>query len=178
MIKKRLQNEHFFLWIFIAAIIAILVKFFIFDIVRISGQSMEPTLKDGQTVFVSKLAYGIEIPFKNTLLVQWKKIEVGDAVLFLNGTNMVVKRCVATEKIPLEFSSESEYSLIVGGKKSEGKSYFKIPLSQEQFDFLSQYSCVPDGMFLAIGDNYNSSIDSRDFGFVTNKNVAGKVLCR
>ena len=178
MAKKFSEKKHFkapfLLVIFLALIIAFFFRLFVFDLLRISGHSMQPKLKDGQIVFVSKLSYGIEIPFKSTLLFQWKKVKEGDIVVFLNDTNMVVKRCVATEKIPLEFSSDSEYSLIVGGKNNS----CRIPLSEQQFRFLSQYSCVPDGTFLAIGDNYDLSIDSRDFGFIPNKNVAGKVLCR
>ena len=37
---------------------------------------------------------------------------------------------------------------------------------------------VPDGYILAVGDNYEVSVDSRDYGFVSVKNVLGKVLCK
>lgn len=169
------RNEHRkqlspIIFIFLGFFLALILKLFVFDLTKISGESMSPTLENGKIVVINKLAYGFVIPFKNQMILQWKRVQQGDVVIFLQGTKVVVKRCVATENFPLEFSSESEYSLNVGGKK--------IPLSKEQFVFLSQYSCVPDGMFLAIGDNYNSSIDSRDFGFVYIKNVAGKVLCK
>ena len=172
-----MKNYSLVFYIFLGIIIGIFLKLFVFDFTKVEGSSMEPTLKNEQIVCIRKLSYGLVIPFKNRLFLQWKQINQNDVIIFFSNNNLLVKRCVATseqnfsvKKTPLEFSDKSEYSLIVGEKN--------IPLTEEQFAFFSQYSCVPKGMFLAIGDNYASSIDSRNFGFVNEKNVAGKVLCK
>ena len=47
------------------------IKFFLIDIYHISGKSMEPTLKDGSKVAVSKIAYGLLIPFTQNFLIKW-----------------------------------------------------------------------------------------------------------
>ena len=49
------------------------IKFFLIDIYHISGKSMEPTLKDGSKVAVSKIAYGLLIPFTQNFLIKWSE---------------------------------------------------------------------------------------------------------
>ena len=41
---------------------------------------------------------------------------------------------------------------------------------------MSQYDSVPDGYILALGDNLSESVDSRSYGFVSVKNVTGKII--
>ena len=53
-----------------------------------------------------------------------------------------------------------------------------IPLTQEQYLNLKNSSAVPKGYILAIGDNYEVSVDSRTYGFVSERNILGKVLCK
>ena len=52
----------------------------------------------------------------------------------------------------------------------------KISLSESQYQRIKYSSYVPEGMILAIGDNYSESIDSRDYGFVSTKNILAKVM--
>lgn len=130
---------------------------------------MSPALEDGQIIFVNKLAYGLVNPFNAELLFTWKKPEQGDAVIYLYENSWVVKRCVATEGTPLEYFSDSEYNLIVGNKK--------ISLNSIQFHKMNASKKVPEGYILAIGDNYNISYDSRNYGFVPQKNIIGKIIC-
>ena len=52
----------------------------------------------------------------------------------------------------------------------------KIKLTQEQFSKMHQFKKVPDGYILVIGDNYNNSVDSRDYGFISEKNVIGRII--
>ena len=54
----------------------------------------------------------------------------------------------------------------------------EIPLTESQYMRLKDAAQVPEGYILAVGDNYEVSVDSRDYGFVSVKNVLGKVLCK
>ena len=59
MQKDEKKARHFIVPLFIGLCIGIAVKLFVIDFLHISGRSMEPAIKDGETVFVNKLAYGL-----------------------------------------------------------------------------------------------------------------------
>ena len=139
-------------------LLAIFVKLFILDIVVVSGTS------------INKLAYGIVKPFSSSFFIQWKTPKQNDIVIYLYNDKMVVKRCVATELTPLEYSNNSEYSVKVNEKL--------IPLTEQQFHRIKNSDRVPQGMIFAVGDNYLESVDSRNYGFVSVNNIIGKVLCK
>ena len=174
---KFTENEHknstkpiYFLTIIISLFVCLFIKIFILDFVKISGNSMETTFHDGQIVAVSKILYGIVKPFTSEFIVQWKTPRVNDIVIFLHGDKMLIKRCIATEKVPLEYIEDYEYYLKVENNQ--------IPINETQFTFLKQYDKVSDNCIFVLGDNFRESIDSRDFGFISTKNVIGKVLCK
>ena len=162
------RTDNFLLLLIIGAAAGALIKLFAIDVLRISGNSMEPALKDGSFAAVDKLAYGLLVPFAGHFFMQWAEPKAGDAVIFLHNDKIVVKRCVAISGAPLDFLREPEYSLVVNGKK--------IPLTKTQYDGLSPFSEVPNGYVLALGDNLEKSIDSRDYGFVSVKNIMGKII--
>lgn len=147
-----------------------IVKLFAVEVLHVSGTSMESAIHDKSTVVVNKLAYGIIKPFSNSLLVQWQEPKVGDIVIYLYNNKIVVKRCVACEGQSLEYSSNPVYTVKVGDNE--------IPLTESQYMRLKDAAQVPEGYILAVGDNYEVSVDSRDYGFVSVKNVLGKVLCK
>jgi signal peptidase I len=151
-------------------LIGLFLKLFVFDVLHIQGTSMQPALRDGGTVVVNKLAYGIVKPFSDTLITEWAQPQPGDIIIFLYNNKIVIKRCVAVGGTPLEYSTDSGYTLHVGTKT--------IPLTGLQYHRMMTSTVVPEGTILAVGDNYALSIDSRTYGFVPVKNVIGKVLCR
>ncbi len=157
----------FFLPIIIGLTVGIILKVFIFDIVRVSGDSMNPTIQPESTVIINKLAYGLANPISAKLFVQWAKPQKNDIIIYLYNNKTVVKRCVAIAGEPLDFSSDSQYTMIVGEKQ--------FPLSEQQFQRIKFDSVVPDDTILAIGDNPEASVDSRDYGFIPTKYIIGRV---
>ena len=162
------RKDNFLLLLIIGATAGLLIKLFAVDILRISGKSMEPSISDGSFAFVNKLAYGITVPFKGVFLIQWSEPQKGDAIIYLHNDKIVVKRCAAVAGEHLDFLSEQEYSLAVNGNK--------IPLTESQYEGLKPFSIVPAGYVLALGDNLSQSIDSRDYGFISVKNITGKII--
>ncbi len=156
--------------IFTGLIIGILLKLFVFDILHISGHSMEPNLNNGDSVIVNKLAYGLVVPFKSSFFFQWAKPKNGDVVIFLHDNKIVCKRVCATEGCHLDFSKNSGYSLIVQNKN--------IELTHDQFQNLYSFEQVPQDYVLVLGDNMQQSVDSRDYGFVSVHNITGKIIGR
>ena len=165
---KERKKDNILIFLIIGLLLGIFVKLFVLDILTINGQSMLPSIQDKNTVFVNKLAYGIAVPFSSKFFVQWATPKKNDIVIFLHDNKIVVKRCVLLSNEQLEFLLDTKYNLIVGGEK--------IPLTKEQYINLSKYEQVPDGFVFVLGDNYNSSIDSRDYGFVSTKNITGKII--
>jgi signal peptidase I len=67
----------------IAAIIAIFVRTFFFQIYKIPTTSMVPTLMPGDKIFVSKLTYGPKVPFTTFRLPGFRDPERLDVVVFI-----------------------------------------------------------------------------------------------
>jgi signal peptidase I len=69
-----------------AFIAALFLKGFVFDFMFVEGSSMEPGLMPGQVVMVSRLAYGIRVPFQvrsgGRYLVRWRMPSENDVVVF------------------------------------------------------------------------------------------------
>ncbi|WP_296850345.1 signal peptidase I [Treponema sp.] len=166
------QNKMLTMIVCIGLFIGFLLKMFVFEILTVSGESMSPSIQDGEKLFVNKLAYGIVKPYGEELLAQWKCPERGDVVIYLYNNKIVVKRCVATSGDELEVKGDSEYNYTL--KTGD----LTIGLSQVQYLNLKDSTSVPEGYILAIGDNYEVSVDSRSYGFVPAHNILGKVLCK
>ena len=165
-------KRHIIAYIAIGVVLGILLRVFVIDVEKVAGTSMVPSINEGDTVFINKLAYGIENPFSNSLLVQWAEPEIGDIVVYYMNNKLVMKRCVATEFMALDFSKNSGYSLCIGGTENP----LEIPLTEQQYQRIKYDTSVPEGTILAIGDNYNESVDSRNYGFIQVNCILGKVL--
>lgn len=157
-----------FRFMLIGICIGILLKLFVFDILKVEGLSMEPAVRSGSYLIVNKLAFGLAKPFSSTFFIQWATPQKGDIVIYFYNNHIVVKRCIAIEKEQLEIIVDSEYILKVNQKI--------IPLTEQQYLNLKDSIRVPEGRILAVGDNYRESIDSRDYGFVSTANILGKAI--
>ncbi len=166
------SNKNIFLIVCAGLFFGLILKLFVFEILTVSGESMTPCLHDGDKIFINKLAFGIVKPYGDKLLFQWKKPERGNIVIYLYNNKIVVKRCLAVSGDLLEFSRDNEYNYYaeVCGTK--------LLLSESQYQNLKNSESVPEGYILAIGDNQKVSVDSRTYGFVSEKSVLGKVLCK
>src|SRR5258708_27807537 len=77
--------------------------------------SMNPTIMEGDRIFVNKLAYDLKIPFTTKHLATWANPQRGDVVVFYaptDGTRMV-KRVMA---VPGDTIAMRENQLIVNGQ--------------------------------------------------------------
>ena len=156
--------------VFVAALlIASLMKAFVLDVVSVSGSSMMPTLKDGQLVLVNKLAWGLRLPVTRRYLVRWGSPKAGDIAVFLRDGTYTIKRCIATEGMPLALSDTGGYSVLVGNTR--------IPLTESQYKrMINEAGAVPCGKVFVAGDNLAASFDSRDYGPVSADAFCGRVI--
>lgn len=154
--------------IFFGLLIGLFLKLFVFDFLKISGKSMEPTLSSGNHIVINKAAYGIQNPFTKKYYFTWKSPKKNDVVTFLNDNKIVVKRCVLTEGDSLEILVDSGYHIIINNQK--------VPLSEFQYLQFAGTKTVPSGYIFVLGDNFLYSVDSRDYGFVSTKSIKGKAI--
>ncbi len=145
-----------------AAVYATLIVTFGFQVARVEGHSMAPTLADQDRLIVNKLAYRIGEP------------HLGDIVMlyYPNDPNKsFVKRVIA---------EEGQQVRIV-----DGKVYRNDLLLDDSFvpaDYRSHDDwgpqVIPEGYYFVMGDHRNNSSDSRHWGFVPKKYIIGKVQLR
>ncbi|MDR1637653.1 MAG: signal peptidase I [Treponema sp.] len=79
------------LWAFVTAVA---MKLFLFDLVIADGSSMEPAIRPGNVLVVSRLAYGFRLPWARSYLWRWSAPGIGDVLVFYTPEGQrVVKRC-------------------------------------------------------------------------------------
>lgn len=170
--KKKLHIINFLISLVLGLLLIGLIKLFVFDFIKISGHSMNPSIKDKETICINKLAYGLINPSYKDFIFQWAKPKQGDVVLFLHDNKIVIKRCLLIEGDSLEILLNKNYTSMYGLRIGETI----IPITHEQKQWIENYSHVPEGFVFVAGDNLEHSIDSRDYGFVSVKNITGKIV--
>ena len=82
--------------VMLALATAFILKLFIFDFIIAQGNSMEPAIKNGAVLIVSRLRYGIRLPWRQEYLIRWSSPREGDVVVFYTPTGeLAVKRCIS-----------------------------------------------------------------------------------
>ena len=145
-----------------AAVYATLIVTFGFQVARVEGQSMAPTLADQDRLIVNKLAYRLGEP------------NVGDIVMLyypLNPNKSFVKRVIA---------EEGDQVRVVDGRVFRNEVRMDdsfVPTDYRSHDDWGP-QVVPEGYYFVMGDHRNNSSDSRHWGFVPKKYIIGKVQLR
>lgn len=147
---------------------------YFFPVIKVSGNSMVPTIADGDLLLFWNFAYGIKKPLKNAYFVMWNAPHKDDIVLFIINGRPVVKRVALCSGTVLEhYEKDGAYYLLLDN--------YALKLDAESYRTIfgdGSIKTVPTGYFFALGDNVRLSEDSRHYGFVANTSVLGKVLCK
>lgn len=188
-----------------ALLIAGFIRTFIVSPYKIPSGSMVPTLLIGDFLFVSKYAYGTDIPFTDIRLNE-KQPKRGDIVVFRKqiGTAPMtnyIKRIVAipgdtigwkneqllinNQALPVETLSQT-YTYQDHGRTYTGKLLQENLLGIQHL-ILDQDRSVPDlpsitvpeGKYILLGDNRDSSFDARlwdypSWGLVDRSEIVGR----
>jgi signal peptidase I len=145
-----------------AAVYATLIVTFVFQVARVEGYSMQPTLQDNDRLIVNKLAYRLGDP------------KIGDIVMLyspLEPDKALVKRVIG---------QPGDRVRIVGGRVYRNEALlddsFVAPAFRSHDDWGPQV--IPEGYYFVMGDHRNNSSDSRSWGYVPKRYIAGKVQAR
>ncbi len=142
--RKRLYPEHKFLILVSAALaLAIICSLFFIRLARVDGDSMSPTLSDGQWIFVSPLPYNFGSPQR------------GDVIVFKRKSltrGHIIKRVVGLPGETLEIEAGRVF---INGVAIEDKHYLYNPDDNFGPVVIGEDCCF------VLGDNRNYSNDSR-----------------
>ena len=148
----------------IALVLALLIRNFIFTVVRVDGQSMEPTLWHNDRMIVWRLGYEP----KNGDIVVFNPPGYEDNIYW-------IKRVIATEgqTVEIDYSENSGY---VDGEKLDESYLGEQMLSLPHLEI--EEMTVPEGCVFVLGDNRNHSTDSRVIGAVSTDRIIGEANLR
>jgi signal peptidase I len=136
---------------------------------KIDGNSMHPTLKNGQRVLVDYNYY------KN------HEIKRGDIVVikFKTRDSEDVKRIIALPNDKIIFGNNSKIYLngkILEENYIQGASFRKEDLSVLLKQMAYYNGVLPRGYYLILGDNRGASYDSTEYGLILGEHIIGKVV--
>ncbi len=166
----------------IAFILAFAIKTSIVEAYKIPSKSMEDTLLVGDFLLANKFLYGSRLPLIGVRLPALRDPRPGDIVIFKfprdQKTNYI-KRCVAVGGQTVEIRNKVLY---VDGERFDNKPSVKFedagriaPAPQSPRDNFGPFR-VPKDHFFMMGDNRDSSYDSRFWGPVHKKFILGRAM--
>ena len=121
----------------------------------IDGNSMEPTLHDGQYIVVSKLVYELAEPGRGDIVVLQYPHDL---------SRNFIKRVIG---VPGDEVVIDDGELIING------SGIEEPYIGQVGSYSGQWTLGPDELFV-LGDNRNNSSDSHSWGVLPRENVLGR----
>ncbi len=157
------------LWTLAAVVCILALRLFVLSLARVKGSSMLSTLHDGDWLLVWRLPYRFRAPRRTEVVIchypgrYWKKIP------FLPMS--FVKRVMALPGETLE--------IIEGQTHINGTPVAEPFLDPAHTRFRRTLTprTIPGGQFFVMGDNRDSSNDSRGVGPLRRRAIRGRAVC-
>lgn len=145
----------------VAFVIMMVLNMFVFNLSMVKGESMEPTLEEGERLFVNKIGYYFSAP------------KYGDVVVLKDPSQgpdkkpLLVKRVVA---LPGDTVEIRERQLFINGE-ARHEVYTDTAIEDGDIEPVT----LEDGQYYVLGDNRHEgrSKDSRQFGAVGKHLIVG-----
>ena len=155
---SRVLKNTLFSLITVAAV-AVLVATLWLPVLQIYGNSMTPTLQNGEIVFSLKTS----------------RLEQGDVVAFYYNNKILVKRVIAGPGAWVNLDEAG--NVYINSVLLEEPYVTEKALGQTNIELPYQ---VPDGQYFVMGDHRESSVDSRNtaVGCITADQIVGKIVYR
>jgi len=178
--------------------IVFFLRSFLVEPFQIPSGSMIPTLEVGDFILVNKFAYGVRAPVLNNTIIPTGKPQHGDVMVFFPPhapETYYIKRVIG---VPGDHISYNNHVLTLNGKVIEEKLVAELPAGAPMLRMVTEnidgkeftaYKhiqpsrlsvhgswVVPEGHYFMMGDNRDNSLDSREWGFVSEDAIVGKAF--
>lgn len=152
-------------WLLTAVIVFVvmsILNIFVFNISMVKGQSMQPTLWEGERLFVNKISLRFVNPKHGDVIV------LHDPSTGPSQKDYLVKRVIG---IPGDIVEVRDHQLYVNGKIVD-EPYIDTEIEDPDFAALT----VESGNYFVMGDNRHASAskDSRYFGSIPEDMIVGR----
>ncbi|EQB36590.1 MULTISPECIES: signal peptidase I [Virgibacillus] len=155
--KKKSEWLEWVKAIIIAILIAFFLRTFIFATSIVEGESMDPTLQNGERVIFNKIIYILDEP------------ERGDIVIIERPSKNYVKRIIGLPGETIEINGSSLYI--------NGNKYEQTFLDEDAQRQTGNYgpTKIPEDSYFVMGDNRAISKDSRNgLGLIDENDIIGR----
>lgn len=143
----------------VVAAVAALIATLVLPVLQIAGNSMEPSLREGDMV----------------ALIKSTDLETGDLCAFYYSNKVLIKRVIA---IPGDYLwIEPDGTVVLNGEQLDEPYVSQKALGECDVEFPYQ---VPENHYFMMGDQRETSIDSRSstIGCIAEDQIIGKLLCK
>ena len=164
---KRLRYREKFiktLWstvssLIVVAAIAVIISTMLLPVLRVTGASMNPTLRNDEVLLCNKLA----------------DIKQGDIIAFYYNNKVLIKRVIGLPGDVIDIAEDG--TVYRNGEALEETYVSELALGEKDVE---TPITVPESRYFVCGDHRAVSIDSRSatVGCIAEENVIGKVFFR
>jgi signal peptidase I len=147
------------MWFAAAIIVLLLARSFVIEPVRVRSDSMEPALRAGSLVLIEKITFDFREPRRGDVVVT-SDPRTGESI---------VKRVVA---VAGDSVGIDDGTLTLNGKRVS-EAYID---NDNMNGFYFGPDVVPNGDVFLLGDNRDTSVDSRTFGPVSVDDIEARVV--
>ncbi len=153
------RDMDFFLYLCLVVIAALAIRSFIAEPIRVDGDSMIPTLVNGEHMFVEKLSYWTRAPERGEIVI----------CFYPGYKESCVKRVIG---LPGDSVSVESGRVVINGAPLDESEYW----DGEIFGDMAPVT-VGEGQVFVMGDNRNGSKDSRNssVGCIPYMRIVGRV---
>ena len=147
-------------------LVAVLLVFMlVFRVIVVSGPSMKQTLQNGDCIILLSSVFYKEPKYGDIVVISKQAYKDGEPI---------IKRVIATEGQQVDIDFVNGIVSVDGVELHE--PYINTPTNE--FEGVTFPQTVPEGCVFVLGDNRNSSKDSRslEIGMIDKREILGKAL--
>lgn len=158
--SRSFRNVSFLLYIALVVLVALTIRSFIAEPIRVDGDSMIPTLVHNEDMFVEKMSYWFEDPQRGDIII----------CFYPGYTESCVKRVIG---LPGETVEVKDGKFLIDGAVLDESAYWNGEIIGDMDPIT-----IPARHVFVVGDNRNGSKDSRSasVGPIPYAKVVGRVI--